>query len=514
MEPETEISLSNQIREAAFLHRKACYKSLLKAAQIYEKLYSVERLRPKLVEAYLRTLLFLSLRRKELGICRPLFLKKAKELVEAHPELQEKYVLLLQAIEMIGTKYKSVVEDVDDRKISIEFFRKSMELKKRIKELRLQDDLFSYVFISYSYSSYFEKREDLEEIFNVFRSSPFIRFKKAVLTKDQKALLELLEDAECKEAAFFLGEFYFEKHLLFKAERYYSEAAEAFPESIAALYSLASLYFLLEEYESSLIFYQKILNLVPKNQNAILGKGVCLSLLGKHHEAIKTLKHLLSFGKWYPGEIYYWLAWNQRQLNLMKEALNNVQKAKSFLIGNSSVLSLSGMICFHMKLFDQAEKDFKQALKLNPSDCEAAFYLGLIKDKIKQWEKAVSLFEKAFHCYSRKEKKLMDKKARVENYKVEEKRKEKLIAKIEAKLKRIKLAKAITTFNVATAYFPARKTGKCSKVRRKGSTSPPSETQSRATPKATRKEMIIFDKAFSYAPPLPEVIRVLHYRRK
>ena len=77
---------------------------------------------------------------------------------------------------------------------------------------------------------------------------------------------------------------------------------------------MASIYFAFEELEKSLEFYEKTLAMAPAHRDALLGKAMCLSYLGRHQEAILVCNKILTLGKYYLGESHYWLAWNLNEL--------------------------------------------------------------------------------------------------------------------------------------------------------------------------------------------------------
>jgi len=62
----------------------------------------------------------------------------------------------------------------------------------------------------------------------------------------------------------------------------------------------------------------------------------------------------------------------------LDEAWENIEKAKNYFVGYSQVLSLAGVIAFKKENLEVAEKNLKEALELDLSNCEASYYLGKV----------------------------------------------------------------------------------------------------------------------------------------
>jgi hypothetical protein len=95
-----------------------------------------------------------------------------------------------------------------------------------------------------------------------------------------------------------------------EALRQFTAAREAFPQSPTILASLGSLRQDREEWSDALEAYDATLMLVPTHRDALLGRVVTLSHLGRNEDAIAEATHILDLGTWFTGEAYYWRAWN------------------------------------------------------------------------------------------------------------------------------------------------------------------------------------------------------------
>lgn len=107
------------------------------------------------------------------------------------------------------------------------------------------------------------------------------------------------------------------------------------------------------------------------------------------------------------------------------------------------------------KKLEESERNFLEALKLEPFCCEASFYLGNIYAKKQNQENSGRYFERAGFCYERIEKVISGKIKEIENLSILEERKRKLILRKERQLSRTSLKKATAFFNAAAGYFNA-----------------------------------------------------------
>ena len=131
-----------------------------------------------------------------------------------------------------------------------------------------------------------------------------------------------------------------------------------------------------EEFDRSLEFYLKTLELEPRAAEAILGKARALTYLEQHEPAIVVTDQLIGEG-WLPGDAYYWKALNETQLGRIEAAWVDIEKADKLLI-NDQVPKLAGTIAYRRMELDVSRAKFEEARRRNPNDCETGFYLGIV----------------------------------------------------------------------------------------------------------------------------------------
>jgi tetratricopeptide (TPR) repeat protein len=217
--------------------------------------------------------------------------------------------------------------------------------------------------------------------------------------------------------------------------------------------SLSKVYFALEEMEECLEYNQKILQLSPDYRDALLGKAICLSYLGRSEEAIKALNRILELSTYLMGETYYWLAWNRNELEYYQQAWEDIENAKKYLIGHHEVFTLAGIIAFGMGHWEDSKKEFMEAIRLGSPDCDPFYYLGKLYVSWKDWGQSALHFEKAAQCHEGQEAALIEKIRELESSSLSEERKRKLTARKENQLRKTRLIKATCFYNAAAGYF-------------------------------------------------------------
>jgi len=431
------VEYQNKENEADTLFKKGSYTCLKEAFQIYHDILSEPNYQEQTKEKIIKTGLLLTLREKELGILKNKYLEQPSDIIKGSPSLSE-FSLYLEIVNLIPTETMGATQDAK-ADISRTFstwdkLKKNIDTwNEQIKEKSETDEFFAYFYISLNRSLPFhiktKDKPDFSRLVGVFPDSSLIQYIFSLYPKEnQKSLEELVQkEPRFYEAHYSLGEIALMRKQLITAERNFLKAYEQIPESSSTIISLASIYLSFEELEKSLEFHEEALRMAPAYRAALLGKALCLGYLGKNEEAIETLNRLVELGEYHMGEAHYWLAWNYDELENLHKAWENIEKAKNYFVGYSQVLSLAGIIAFKKETLEVAEENLKEALKLDPSNCEASYYLGKVYATYQDWKKSGVHFEKAALCNEGKEKKLEDKIKQIENSDFSEERKERLI---------------------------------------------------------------------------------------
>jgi len=459
----------NKTEAADRLFNTGSYPCLKESYQIYQELLSIPHNQKNTKKKLIKTAILLTIRQRELGVYDSTYLDEASELIQNNPFLSD-FITFLDLADSIRPRSKGMMGDIidDSRRADARRDRLMENIEKwrqELKEKSVTEEFYAYLYIArnchFAYSIKGKKvvREevDLTHFQGIFPQSPLIQYKLSLCPKEDIESLKkiLAEESRFHEIYYFLGEEAFKRRLFITAEKNFLECFKHIPESLPTVISLASIYFAFEELDKSLNFYDKAIAMVPEFREALLGKASCLSYLEKHEEAIEVCNEILRLGGYYLGDTHYWLAWNQNELERLDEAWETVEKCKTYFIGYSQVFSLAGVIAYKREEKKVAEKNFQEALRLDPNNCEAAFYLGKIYADRQEWAKSGEYYEKAALCQRGKELALERNLAEIEDSGFSEERKQKLISKKKAQLKKTILTKATFFYNAAAGYFNA-----------------------------------------------------------
>ena len=175
-------------------------------------------------------------------------------------------------------------------------------------------------------------------------------------------------------------------------------AAAAFPRSPAIATTIGNVYRAWEEWAPALEAYDAAIALTPNHPDALIGRIISLSRLGRADEAIETASRIIDGGQWRRGEAYYWRGWNHLVRGEYQPARSDTDQAKK-LMANAAVFVLSGAIEWRLLRREAAEKEFEQALVMDLGECEAAFNLGVVRDELGKAAEAVAAFTQSRQCY-------------------------------------------------------------------------------------------------------------------
>ena len=459
----------NKTEAADRLFKTGSYTCLKESYRIYQELLSIPHDQKDTKKKLLKTAILLTIRQREIGVRDSTYLNEATALIQNNPSLSD-FMTFVDLADSVRVESKGMRGDIIDDSDRADARRKRLmenieKWRQELKEKSFTEEFYAYLYIarncqfSYSIKGKKVKREevDLTPYQGIFPQSPLIQYKLALCPKENpERLKELLaKEPRFHEIHYFLGEQALQRRLLISAEKNFLECFKHIPESLPTVISLASIIFAFEELDKSLDFYDKAIAMAPEFRDALLGKAICLSYLERHGDAIEVCNEILRLGGYYLGDTHYWLAWNQNELESLDEAWESVEKCKTYFIGYTQVFSLAGVIAYKREEKKVAEKNFQEALRLDPNNCEAAFYLGKIYADREEWAKSGEYYEKAALCQRGKELALERNLAEIEDSAFSEERKKIKIAKKKAQLKKTILTKATFFYNAAAGYFNA-----------------------------------------------------------
>jgi tetratricopeptide (TPR) repeat protein len=457
-----DIHIKN-IKVADALYAAGSYSCLNDAYIIYEELLDVPFEQMAVAEKLLKTALLLSLRVKELGIVNNTYLRRAQELAVKYPNLLE-YESYLKVASCIPYSVKGVaggfLEIGPNLNEYYDWLKTSIKpLNQELKSSAESTEFHAYMYIAFYAAFFYHIGEEvnLMTFLDQFCDSAKIRYRLALyLNKDEDLLEAVLEEnPSFEEIHLFLGESAYEEKKLLTAEGHFRKAYNIIPDSLSILVYLAGIHFALEEYDESVRFYEDALHLAPEYREALLGKAICLGYMGKHEYAILVLKKLIEMGRYYMGEAYFWLAWNQNEMEQIEEAEINVKKTEDYLVGDVGVLALQGVISYKLGKLKEAEAYLRQALTLQNNHCDSIYYMAKIDVVREEWENSGTHYEQAGICYGTQERALDARVREIERSPMSVERKAKQIIRKRAQLRKITLTKSTCFYNGAAGYFNA-----------------------------------------------------------
>lgn len=453
-----------RLAEAEALSGAGHYAALKRACQIYGEALSAAPSRAGVAERYVRTWLAFALREKQIGVLPAKWSPDPRAVAAADPALA-RYASWLELLDGLACKIKGVpgFDGVGGRTLDAQFDWLNARIAAIDGELgtaMASDELAAALRLALREEFAFkfkDKLEALSVLLDLHPDSRLVTFQAAAAPAFNTDLLKSLQglDPGFSEIEYFWGEIALQNGQLLTAERYYLAAYEKIPESLSVLISLAKVAFQTEETEECLDWNEKALALLPTYRDALLGKGLCLGHLGRSEEALAVLGRLLELGTYYLGEGHYWSAWNLSELGRLEEARRSIDAAKVFLVGVPDVATLSGIIAYKQGRLDDAEKDLRQALDLEPAASDAAYYLGKLYADRKDWLNSGIYFAGAAMTYEDKAKGLEKKIGEIESSEMAPARKARLVAKKKAQIAAVQAIKATCQYNGAAGYHNA-----------------------------------------------------------
>ncbi|MCX6561566.1 MAG: tetratricopeptide repeat protein [Candidatus Aminicenantes bacterium] len=466
--PETApggVSIEAKRAEAAGLVARGHYEAFKKAATIYADLYALKAAHKSVAADYVKTLVLLRIRERQLSIQTSHTVDTALAVIGANPELAG-LKFYIEHADLVASRTRGIQVDFADTHSYARWtqadFEKSMKAAQATQaDLRAKTtsaDYYAFAYLAFyaSYAAGRDGQEDYGPIFALFPESRLMLYMNAMrTTKEKPDLLERLTaaDSEFYEAWFHLGELALGERNLLSAEADFLKAEAGLVDSPQVFIYLASIYTTTEEFEKSLSYYDRTLALSPGYRDALLGKAISLSYLGRYREAIEVLGKMVELGNWLMGEAHYWLAWNRHALDEDAAAQAHIEESKGRLPTNSEVFGLAGTIALDLIQFDRAEKEFKEALKYNGGNVEALFGLGRISDSRSNWQDASLYYDLAAEVVGRNEAAIETKIAEIKAAPMAEDRRARMLKKKENQLLVTRVTRATAFYNAAASWL-------------------------------------------------------------
>ena len=450
--PDVQLKLAAANAQAA----RGCYVGFKNALRLYADLYARPASRTLVASSYLRTILLLMIREREVGMLDPGQYRTAAAVLGENRSLRA-YQPLFDIADSLPARSQGIMQDINPVAVKRVVDEVRSAARSDLRTKALVDDYYDYVYLSFftAYGMFPTSDAELvKDLLQRFPQSILLRYKRAIQPRlDGEALRGLLaEEPEFFEAEYNLGELALAGQDLLEAERRLLKAYDGIPESPQVTVHLGAIYLATEEYDKSLEFYDTTIALSPEFRDALLGKGICLSSMGRYEDALKPLARIVELGYYMLGESHYWLAWNYHALKNEVQAEVEIEESKPRLPTNSEAYALSGTIAQDLGKTDKAEKEFTESLRYNPANTEALFGLGNVNALKARWKESGGFYENAAGRLESNEAALLAKIDEIRNSALSEGRKAKLVARKEQQLAITKVTAALAFYNAAASY--------------------------------------------------------------
>jgi len=461
------VDFQPRLAEADALVRIGCFDCLLKAFDEYDAVRRAPAAPAPILEAAtigaIRTALLLDLRERELGMLDDGYLERARGLAAGRSDALDPRSILFAFVDAVSWRIPEVETTTDD--LMLDRARRLGLNRDQWKEqfrAEIGDRPFgAYLWLAFACASGEALRMSSDELtapVAPLADAPIVQFKRAICpTINIKALDQLRErEPRFLEANYFLGVQSILQGRLDDADAYLRRAYAWHAKWPAVTLSLGNLAMTAEDFEPALAFYDETLDTVPTQRDAMLGRLKALTYLVRHEDAIRAADTILR-DKWNRGEAYYWRAWNELQLGRLEEAWTDVEDAWKLWM-RSDVAKLAGTIAYRRSQLDTARDKFATAYRMNPNDCEAGYYLGLVHADQRSWAASADALTSAAACMDTAEQRITEEIARIQAWSAAADRKARAIARREQEIRTLRRMRATSWFDTAVAFFNLSRT--------------------------------------------------------
>jgi tetratricopeptide (TPR) repeat protein len=335
-------------------------------------------------------------------------------------------------------------------------FRNRQVFAERLRARANESAVSAYLWIAFNcaYGNLAEPTlDDWLAVIPAWKDTPLIQYKAASCGGQRdRQLQDLLEsDARFVEVNYTLG-----LHVLQEqpdaAIAYFHTVYAWRPTWPLVTDALAHAYFAVDDFEASLMFFDRTLEIAPGWAEARLGKGRALTQLGLAAQAIASFDELLAGGRWYVGDARYWRAVNETQLQRYDDAWTDVEDAAKFL-RSADVPKLAGIIAVRRGQFEVARTKFEEAQRRDAKDCETEYDLGLVHTELRNWTGAADTLSQTVVCLDSEDQQLAVEMTAIRAADMPEARRAQQIARHERQLVTNRRWRTTSWFNTAVAYF-------------------------------------------------------------
>jgi tetratricopeptide (TPR) repeat protein len=458
-----------RLAAADALVSSGCLDCLVEAHRQYDSLRAEPAVADRAAAGGVRTAALIALREHELGLADGGYIAVARRMLGVSvpsPELPSTVDLAEVLVAAPSGPSRAVTLEVQT--LALVRLSENQPRWAGLLRQRMPDDaVAAYFWLSMAcgiYGSAVPDSADRASVAGNALEVPLVSFKEnTACVRNRIELLEKLIEAEprFREIHFFLGLAALAGRPrpgqpggppdLERADEEFRAAYEWRQDWPTLTMTIANLALTFEDFLRALTFYQRTLDLVPRNAVALLGKIRTLTYLQTHDEAIAVADELLETGD-SPGEARYWRALNQEQLGEHDLAWADIELADKVLF-NGDVPKLAGLIAINRRELEVARVKLELALKRRAPGCDAGFYLQIVLSEQRNWDRAASAAAAAAGCFDAEERRLLEEIEQFRTAKMPPERRDRQIARREQQIAGNARMRAAAWFNAAASNF-------------------------------------------------------------
>jgi tetratricopeptide (TPR) repeat protein len=395
---------AQRLASADALVRDGCLECLLDAFGEYELLRTLSYARDAATIGAVRSAALVARRQRELGMVDEGYLQRARSLLADAANAPAWLQTVLDVVDALpssgGGVIRTPTSDLDlarQRLMRINFDA----WRLRLREAAAIDEAAAYMWLSFACSASEMRDQTVDQLFEPvapFTATPLIAQKRATCRNFVPERLRdlLAANPRFKEVHYWLGLVAVGDRKLNEADRLFEDAYAWRRQWPTVTESIANVAMTAEEFQRSLAYYERTLDLEPHAVDAMLGRVRALTYLGRNVDAIEMTDRLIA-ERWFVGDARYWRALNESELERNDEAWVDVEEAAKLLI-NADVPKLAGLIAYRRHELDVSRAKFTLAHARNQNDCETAFYLGVVAAEMRDWGPTVDTLVAAAAC--------------------------------------------------------------------------------------------------------------------
>ncbi len=466
------VRAAQQLGDAEALVRAGCYDCLQAAARLYDGLRTVPAVVDAAALGAARAAMLLGLRERELGTGDSGAFAHAAELAASVPSVQQAVGRLLEIADTLPSRAGGDGRQVsDDRELARmqKAYRNRAAWTEQLRPLANGDAVSAYVWAAFSCAyptpsstpgARAVLRSNASAVDEAFadipawRDTPLLAFKAGTCgTFDAAALAKLLaREPRFLEVNYFLGLRALIGGHLDEADTLLERAYAWHPRWPSVTNALGGVAMTAEDFDRSVQFFERTLDVAPRDPDGLLGKVRALTYLGHHEQALSAVDALLALEHWYIGDARYWRALNEAQLGRNGEAWIDVEAAAKLLI-NAEVPKLAGIISYRLHHLAIAQAKFEESSNRNATDCETRFYLGIVLSDERLWARSAAVLVSTAACLDAARTQLAGEIETIRASDDPPERKARQIAKREQQIADALRMRATSFFNTAIAYY-------------------------------------------------------------